>query len=142
MKKKTIRIGMRVRSAYDPDHVFTIDRAKQPDRIYHEKGTRRWWTAKELQPVSSKPVRFDAGLKKKALISRSEAFQNHTEGTVSKSVPEYSRTCLNCGMEFKSKRKHAKFCKTRGASCRAEYWKRRNLPPDVPKARLRSEQVA
>lgn len=141
MKKKTIRIGMRVRSAYDPDHVFTIDRSVQPDRIFHEKGSRRWWTAKELRSVLDKQTATGSMAKKSALASRSLAFQRPPEGTVSKSVPEYSRTCLNCSTEFKSKRKHAKFCKTRGASCRTEYWKRRNLPHDIPQ-RLRSEQVA
>lgn len=141
MKRKIIRVGMKVRSIYTPEHVFVIDRAIQPDRIFHEKGSRRWWTAKELQSVTEKPSKQSAKALKAAADSRSQAFEKHIPTITSRSKREYKRTCLNCGTEFTAARAEAKFCKTKGASCRAEYWKRRNLPPDIPKERLRSERT-
>ena len=136
MKKKIIRVGMKVFSIYTPEHVFVIDRSIQPDRIFREKGSRRWWTAKELRAVTNRPVKITAKLAKAAQDSRSETFAVHITGVTSKSKREYRRTCLNCGTEFTASRPEAKFCKTRGASCRAEHWKRRNLPPEIPKGRL------
>ena len=58
MKKKTIRVGMKVFSVYTPEHVFVIDRSIQPDRIFREKGSWRWWTAKELRAVTNRPVKI------------------------------------------------------------------------------------
>jgi hypothetical protein len=139
VKKKIIRVGMKVRSIYQPEHEFRLDKAIKPDRIFREKGSRRWWTAKELQPVSRKPVKLSARTQKQAAKSRSEAFIKPPFGVTSKSKPTYKRTCLNCGTEFESERAEAKFCKSRGAACRSEYWKRRNQVPDVPKSQLRSE---
>lgn len=139
-KKPVIRVGMKVRSIYNPEHVFTLDRSIQPDRIFREKGTRTWWTAQELRGVKRKPVPLSATKKKQAVKSRSVAFLRPSQGTVSKSTPTYKRTCFNCGTEFESKRKEALFCQTRGASCRAEYWKRRHQPPEIPKQRLRSQK--
>lgn len=139
MKKKILRKGMKVRSVYTPEHVFVIDRVKDLGKIYHEKGSRRWYTGKELLRVTKSPVKLSAKRLAEAKNSRFEAFSHHVEGVTSKSKREYRRTCLNCGTEFAASRPEAKFCKTRGASCRAEYWKRRNLPPEIPKGRLRSE---
>jgi hypothetical protein len=139
MKKKILRKGMKVRSVYTPEHVFVIDRVKDLGKIYHEKGSRRWWAGKELQGVTKPFVKLSAKRLAEAKNSRSEAFAFQINGITSKSKREYRRTCLNCGTEFTASRPEAKFCKTRGASCRAEYWKRRNLPPEIPKGRLRSE---
>ena len=49
MSKKKFRIGQRVQSAYDSSHIFVIDKSRIPDRIFHEKGSNRWWTKNELQ---------------------------------------------------------------------------------------------
>jgi hypothetical protein len=143
--KKIIRVGMRVRSFHDPEHVFVVDRVKTPDKVFHEKGSRCWWAEKELQPFSAKQktvARVSAKKLEEARSCRSLAFQAAPVGMGRKSVGTYQRTCLNCGTEFSSKRRNAKFCPTRGAGCRTEYWKRRNQAPVIPKLRLRSERAA
>jgi hypothetical protein len=47
--KEKFRVGQKVQSIVDPTHVFVIDESQVPDRIYHEKGSDRWWTKNELQ---------------------------------------------------------------------------------------------
>jgi hypothetical protein len=135
MKKKTIRIGMKVRSVYDPERVFTI---------FREKGSRRWYGSFELEAVSSKAVKLSTKNREEALRKRSEAFIGHPPGTFPSTPAVYDRTCLNCGTEFKSENKNAKFCQLRGSSCRTQYWRRLHEVPEVPvgKDRLRSERVA
>ena len=139
--KRNFRVGMKVSSVYDPSHLFVIDRAVQPDKIFHEKGSKRWWTQKELQPRSKVPAKLSAKAKKEALASRYLAFMNTSEGLASKSAPVYRRTCLYCGTEFTAERKQAKFCKARGSSCRTLYWRQRNEVPVIPVERLRAEKA-
>jgi len=39
---------MKVSSIYEPTRVFVTDESTVPDRIFHEKGSNRWWTKNEL----------------------------------------------------------------------------------------------
>jgi hypothetical protein len=83
---------MRVCSIYEPGRVFVIDKSLLPVRIFHEKGSKRWWTALELQSRSEQPKKLSAKVKKEALTSRSVAFQSLPPGTLPQSTPIYSRT--------------------------------------------------
>jgi hypothetical protein len=49
MAKRQFRIGQKVQSVFDPSHVFVIDKSRLPERIFHEKGSNRWWAKSELQ---------------------------------------------------------------------------------------------
>jgi hypothetical protein len=140
--KKVIRIGMRVRSIYDPTREFIVDRTKQPDKLFHEKGSKRWYSRFELQSVSKHALKLTAKLKTKALAIRSDAFQGMPPGSLPHSPTLYRFTCLFCGTEGTSKRKGTKFCTEKGKCCRTRYWRNRNEIPEVPdRDRLRSEKA-
>ena len=51
--KNRFRVGQTVQSVYDPTHTFVIDRSLVPERIFHEKGSGRWWTKNELQTLGA-----------------------------------------------------------------------------------------
>lgn len=55
MKKrtKTFRVGQKVQSIYDSGHQFVIDRSMVPPRIFHERGSNRWWLKSELQRLGA-----------------------------------------------------------------------------------------
>src|SRR5580693_5569916 len=53
MKPKRFRVGQTVQSVYDVEHAFVIDKSQVPERIYHEKGSDRWWTRNELQRLGA-----------------------------------------------------------------------------------------
>jgi hypothetical protein len=56
MKKKTIRVGMRVRSLYHPEREFTLDRSLQPDRIFRcRKDNWRDKRAEEMKRRNTPP---------------------------------------------------------------------------------------
>jgi hypothetical protein len=145
VKKKSIRVGMKVRSIYDPDHVFTIDRSKKPGRVFHEKGSSLWYGSHELQSVSERPAKLSNTAKQTAISKRSQALQGMPPGTFPQSPTLYSRTCLECGIEFKTKKKKTKFC---SGPHRSRYHKRMKQIPtlivgqveDLQWKRLRSEK--
>ena len=61
-RKKKFRIGQHVQSVYDASHTFIIDKSRIPDRIFHEKGSNRWWTKNELQAIGE-PENPDTSLR-------------------------------------------------------------------------------
>lgn len=135
MKKKTIRIGMRVRNVYTGQE-FTVDRSKIPPRIFHLKGSKDWYPAIALEAVRKKPSKLTAKAHKAIAKVRSESFAGPVDGVHVSSKPFYKRTCLNCGIEFTATQKKQKF---HNDSCRAEFWRRRNEVP-VSGERLRSQK--
>ena len=54
MKNKSrFRVGQCVQLASDPTLTFVIDRSLVPERIFHEKGSNRWYTKSELQRLGA-----------------------------------------------------------------------------------------
>lgn len=134
--KKTIRVGMKVRSIYDPQHIFTLDRSKLPQRIFHEKGTSNWWTKNDLEAVSVPSKGKGAKPTKRAVTDRSQAFLGASGGLSPQAKRVYRRTCRECGVEFTTENRRKKF---HADACRTAFWKRGNVIPAAMKERLRSE---
>lgn len=116
--KRTFRKGQKVRSIYDPKHVFTIDASYMPDRLFHEKDTDRWWQRSELQAIreaekAERPsprsgkrpqdtMRPDAlrAMFARALVKAAPA----------KSLPPKKCELSTCQVFFAPKRKWQRFC--------------------------------
>lgn len=135
--KKTIRIGMRVRSVYDPKHEFVIDKSVMPERVFREKGTTRWWAKRDLERAIGRPKPITATKEERLLKLRSRAFQSIPVPLSPKGKPLYRRTCPECGIEFTTEQQKQKFCSD---AHRTANWKRRHEAPQIPKERLRSER--
>lgn len=126
--KNRFRTGQRVQLAADPGHVFVIDRSLVPERIYHEKGSNRWWTRNELQRLGSAEnpatsLRLNG--KGNACGMRAKCMQDDPAAAVPASgapflAPETTQ-CLECGAPFKPTREWQKFDRT---TCRYAYWRR------------------
>lgn len=54
--RSIFRIGQRVQTIHDASRTFVIDRSMVPERIFHEKGSNRWWTKSELQAAGAAGV--------------------------------------------------------------------------------------
>jgi hypothetical protein len=126
MSKKRFRVGTKVQSVFDPTHVFIIDKSQVPERIYHEKGSDRWWTRNELQrlgapenPVTS--IRLNG--KGKMHRTHSNAFRATSGGPQIVAVAPAGleeRKCLGCDLSFQPKRRWQKF---HSEACRLAHWK-------------------
>jgi hypothetical protein len=129
MKRQRFRVGQRVQSVFDPTHVFVIDESRVPERIFHEKGSNRWWTKNELQrlgtpedPATS--VRLNG--KEKMRGTRSNAFSAVSGGlriVAEVTTGPEQRECLlrECAVTFQPKRPWQKF---HSEACRLAHWKR------------------
>ena len=131
-----IRIGMKVRSIYEPERVFSLDRSKQPERLYHEKGTQNWHTKSALQPSNAPKYAVSAKRKKVALERRTEAIAGLPGELGNKTKPVYRRTCLFDGVEFETINKAKKF---HTDACRAAYARALYPIPASTVARLKKE---
>jgi hypothetical protein len=138
---KSFRKGQKVSSVYNPDREFVIDRVIQPDMIYHERGSNRWWSKSELRAVLEAKRPVTASKLQAAKDSRSQAFIGNPAKQGRRRNKTYKRTCRFCGTEFLAARPEAEFCPPIEGkpSCRMQDWKLRNEAPAVPKVRLRSE---
>ena len=125
-RKKKFRVGQRVQLASDAMHTFVIDKSAVPERIFHEKGSNRWWTRNELQrlgapenPATS--IRLNG--KGNACGMRANACGAIPTPTAPESLaPE--RPCLECGTPFKPTRKWQRFDRP---ACRFAYSRRAKL---------------
>ena len=101
-RKNKFRIGQRVQLASDPTHTFVIDKSLVPERIFHEKGSDRWWTRNELQHLGApeNPASFiRLNGKGNACGMRANACGTVLTAAVPESqAPE--RPCLECGAPF------------------------------------------
>lgn len=124
-RRKKFRVGQRVQSIYDATHTFVIDKSMVPDRIYHEKGTDRWWTKNELQELGAaeKPeTSFRLNGKAKCVQMRGKCVAVVSERPTLAVGPRPrfpERECLGCGTVFQPKREWQRFHST---SCRYAYW--------------------
>lgn len=124
--RKRFRVGQRVRSVYDRQRAFVIDKSIVPARLYHEKGSDRWWTKNELEaitatarrvkPLNSRQLRGVATTRFLAL--KSVAMEDRRPTRQPKAPTE--RKCQNCPVRFKPKRPWQKF---HSEACRWANWK-------------------
>ena len=130
--KKRFRIGQRVQTIYDASHAFVIDKSRIPDRIFHEKGSDRWWTKNDLRQV---------GAAENPLTShRLNGTEEHARGCAQcaqghprepESTPSLAkRLCLACNAIFEPVKPWQRFD---SEDCRRAYWKQNRS------ARVRSE---
>lgn len=115
-RKNKFRVGQTVQSVYDPAHTFVIDKSAIPERIFHEKGSNRWWTRNELQHLGAPEnpamsIRLNGKGKMRAKCAQMRA--GHLSGAL-QIVPGVSagleeRNCLECGLEFQPARPWQKF---------------------------------
>ena len=133
-----IRKGMRVRSIYEPDRVFVVDRSLLPGRVFHEKGATRWYTKRELVPAGKQ---FKAPKKAAKPVTRAKlrAVRNERSSAFLSTPPlspkrpyQPKLTCTECGVEFTRGSKARKlkpgerpFCTT---AHRVKFWKRQQVP--------------
>ena len=128
-----IRKGMKVRSIYEPDRVFTVDRSLLPGRVFHEKGAARWYSKHELLPATASQKAVKPLTQQKKLTAqnvRSLAFLGiHALTPKQPYQPKYR--CTECGTEFTRAAKSRKlrpgerpFCST---AHRVKFWKRLNV---------------
>ena len=130
-RKKKFRVGQKVQSVFDPAHVFIIDESRVPERIYHEKGSDRWWTQNELQrlgapenPATSTRLNGKGQMRR----TRSNAFPGIPERpqiVAEVSAGQESKKCLlrECSAKFRPRRRWQKF---HTEACRLAYWKLRS----------------
>lgn len=142
MKKKSIRVGQKVSSIYDPERIFLLDRSVKAEPMFREKGTKNWYRQSELLAIcrAKKGRKGWSGsqLQKRPAHLRSLAFPSIPVALSPKEKPVYHRECLDCGVKFNTEHEKQKFCVD---AHRTRFWKRRKELPKVP-ARLRSERVA
>ncbi len=143
MKKKVIRVGMKVRSIYDHKRIFRIDKSIKPERVFREKGSKRWYLKSELRGARDAgpfSLNLMAAELKRFGKKRSVAFRGAKFQLSPKRTSEFKLTCDECGLQFTRERKprpgHGIFC---SGAHRTANWKRRNEIPEIPKDRLRSE---
>jgi len=121
--KKKFRIGQTVQSIYDASQTFIIDKSLIPERIFHEKGSNRWWTKNELQTVGAAEnpatsLRLN-GKGKMREDARKCAEGVPREAAAGTWLPK--RGCLQCGAIFQPKRPWQRFD---SEPCRRTYWER------------------
>jgi hypothetical protein len=136
MKKsrQKFRVGQTVQSVYDPAHTFVIDRSVVPERIFHEKGSNRWWTRIELQHLGAPEdpaTSFRLNGKGRMRGTHPDASPAVPGGLqivdgVSAGLDE--QKCLECGVRFQPKRKWQKF---HSEACRRAHWKQKALAPEA-----------
>src|SRR5207249_8559551 len=116
-KNKTrFRAGQTVQSIYDATHTFAIDKSAVPERIFHEKGSSRWWTKTEIQrlgapenPATS--IRLNgkaecAAMRRKCAPGISGGLQ-----IVAGPFPGLEeQKCLECSVSFQPARHWQRFC--------------------------------
>jgi hypothetical protein len=128
-QKIKFRVGQTVQSIYDASRTFVIDRSAVPDRIFHEKGSDRWWTRNELRRLgASEDPATSCRLngKEKMRGTHSNASPDNSGGPqIVVGVSSAVRKCLlpECGVKFEPARPWQKF---HSDACRLEHWKRTN----------------
>ena len=113
--KKKFRVGQTVQSIYDPTHTFVIDKSAVPERIFHEKGSDRWWTRNELQRVgASENPATSYRLNGKAECAQNarkcaHAISGGLQVVAGLSRGLEERKCSECGLRFQPVRPWQKF---------------------------------
>jgi len=126
-RKANFRVGQHVQSIYDASHTFVIDRSAVPDRIYHEKGSNRWWTKNELQAVGAPEnpatsIRLNGKGKMRANArNASPGVSSGLQIVAGVAAGLEKRKCQECGLNFQPVRPWQKF---HGEACRRVNWER------------------
>ena len=129
--KSRFRVGQRVQLASDPTHTFVIDKSVVPERIFHEKGSNRWWTKNELQAVGA-PENPATSIRLNGKAKCAPGISSGLQIVAGVSAGPEERECLECGLRFQPARPWQQFHST---ICRRAYWKRTRKS----QARLRVE---
>jgi hypothetical protein len=138
MKAKKFRVGQKVQSVFDPTHKFVIDKSQVPERIYHEKGSDRWWTRNELQRLGAPEnpgtsIRLNGKGKMRANARNASAsISGGLQIVAGVSVGPGERKCLECSLRFQPARPWQKF---HSEACRRANWERTRK-----RARLSADQ--
>ena len=142
--KKRFRTGQQVRSVYDPTHTFVIDKSAVPERIFHEKGSNRWWTKTELQHLGA-PENPATSIRLNGKAECAQNARNASAGISSglqivaglSTGPE-ERECLECGLRFQPARPWQKF---HSEGCRRANWERARKGARLADAEVRAPQA-
>lgn len=128
--KNKFRVGQTVQSIYDATHRFVIDKSVAPERIFHEKGSNRWWTRNELQrlgarenPATSFRLNGKNRMRGTHPHASTAVFGVPFGGTDPRPGLKQTR-CLECGISFRQRRRWQKF---HSEACRRAHWKRKTL---------------
>lgn len=127
-RKPNFRLGQKVRSSFDPKHVFEIDASVIPDRLFHEKGTDRWWQRHEIRLLGAPEKALKPSLRSASQThgkTHSPKVKEMLAGQLRRYVPktpDVELPCEECGTPFKPKRKWQKFDKE---VCRRKNWERK-----------------
>jgi len=114
-RRKKFRVGQRVQSVYDAANTFVIDKSRVPERIFHEKGSDRWWTRNELQHLGapenpSTSIRLNGTGRMRANARKCAPSASGGLQIVAGVVAGLEkRKCLECGTRFQPKRPWQKF---------------------------------
>ncbi len=107
-----------------------FDKSLVPERIYHEKGTDRWWTRNELQHLGA-PENLATSIrlngKEQMRRMRSDAFaaipgKPQIVAEVTAELEEKKCLLRDCNVRFQQKRPWQKF---QSEACRLAHWKQR-----------------
>lgn len=132
-RRQQFRVGQKVRSVHDPKHVFVIDASVIPDRVFHEKGSGRWWQRNEMRLLGA-PEEIGKSLTPKASRTHSKTHPVNVKDLLGAQLrahepkqPVPMRNCEECNNPFKPRRKWQRFDTEK---CRRENWVR-NHPEAV-----------
>lgn len=127
------RKGLTVVSAYDPRYSFTIDKSFQPERLFREKGTSRWWAKSELRrfigddlppkPLSAERQTKALGEAQMAIMAAMGHQLNPT------ALPK--QLCKGCPVKFRPPDKRVR--KFHSVECERAYAKRKADAAQRPK---------
>ena len=127
-KKWRARKGFFARSIYD-GRAFGIDASVLPNRLFHEKGTDRWWLGAQLRSIlaPAEQVLRVSAKKKETLAGMHRLALQGAAGKLAAALPKPElevRACLECGHVYTPARKHQKFCQKNDPPCARVYNKR------------------
>jgi hypothetical protein len=124
VKKFRPRKGLKVRSAFNTEHVFLIDASVRGERLYHEKDSDRWWTRGELRPFRGtkgdlRPLSHGEVMRLRK--TRVNAFKAAPAKQLKAPTTGLRIECIGCGKKFRPPRPWSKF---HDKACHNAYWKK------------------
>jgi len=114
-------------SIYEPQRIFRIEKGAEPERIFREKGSNRWWTKNELQlpgapenPTTS--PRLNGKDQMRGTHPKCAKGVPKAMGSKAQTAPGLpKRRCEECKAVFQPARPWQRF---HSETCRRAHWKR------------------
>lgn len=128
-RRKSFRVGQKVRLTSDPSKVFTIVKSIVPPRIFRLRGMKGFYLKNELQAISA-PENLNTSLRLSGL-GESCAPSAHCAQGVSSAPKIEPRECLECQTPFTPKKPWGQFCREQ---CRRAWWARSRRKPQPDSA--------